>query len=182
MRGAVEDFRQRTFEEGNESLTHAKYDPDLLAGQSFCVIVDGEVASLAVLEEDHYSTLDPKVLRACRFHTLKKYRNQALGTKYLLPAMIDWASARDYDCVYWTHDVNNKALNAIYQKKKTPGHYTHLKEDTFWSRLQFDDRWLFQVDPSSSLLQYVYYIGLKDPEYKMDPKQCAVQVELMQWG
>lgn len=174
MRGAVEDFRQRTYEEGNDALPLYKYNPDSLAGQSFCVIADGEIASLAVLEEDHYATCDSKVLRACRFHTLKKYRNHALGTSYLLPAMIDWASNRNYDCVYWTHDTKNRALNAIYQKKKTPGHYKHLKDDKFWSRLKFDDTWLFQVDPKSDLLQYVYYIPLKDG-YTMSPKKNAVR-------
>jgi len=173
MRCAVEDFRQKTVLEGNDALPLHKYNPDFLDGQSFYVVGENEIASLAVLEQDHYATEDDRVLRACRFHTLKKYRNHALGTKLLLPSMIEWASKRDYDCVYWTHDVNNRALNAIYQKKKNPGHYSHLKDDKFWNKLQFDDRWLFQVDPKSDLLQYVYYIPLKD-NYKMKPKKCVV--------
>ena len=176
MRCHVEDFRQKTFLEGNYALPVSKFDPDFLDGKTFYVPIDGEIASLAVLEQDHYATKDAKVLRACRFHTLKKYRNLALGTKYLLPEMIKWATKEDYDCVYWTHDVNNKALNAIYQKQRNPGHYQHLKQDDVWSKLQFDRRWLFQVDKKSDLLQYVYYIDLKNTGYKLNPVDCVVWV------
>ena len=174
VRSQVEDFRQATFAEGNEALAESKFDPDNLNGQTFYVTGENEIAALGVIEQDHYATKDAKVFRACRFHALKQYRNQALGTRFILPAMIDWATDRDYDCVYWTHDVKQRALNAIYQKKRTPAGYTHLQDDPFWSRLKHDERWLFQVDPKSEMLQHVYYIDLNETNYKMNPIDCVI--------
>ena len=176
MRCHVEDFRQKTFLEGNYALPVSKFDPDFLDGKTFYVPIDGEIASLAVLEQDHYATKDAKVLRACRFHTLKKYRNLALGSAHILPAMIRWARNNDYDCVYWTHDVKNKGLNAIYQLKRKPTKHEHLNNDEIWNSIQFDQRWLFQVDKKSDLLQYVYYIDLKNTGYKLNPVDCVVWV------
>lgn len=174
MRCAVEDFRQKTFLEGNDALPLHKYNPDFLDGETFYVAIDGEIASLAVLEKDHYATKDDKVLRACRFHTLKKYRNLALGSTLILPEMIKWAKDKDYDCVYWTHDVKNRGLNAIYQLKRKPTNHSHLSDDSIWNSIQFDQRWLFQVDKQSEMLQNVYYIDLKDTGYKLNPVDCVV--------
>lgn len=173
MRCHVEDFRQKTFLEGNDALPVSKFDPDTLNGKTWYIIINDEIASLAVLENDHYATKDDKVLRACRFHTLKKYRNLALGSKYILPEMIRWAKKEDYNCVYWTQDIKNKSLNALYQQRRKPLGKT-LDTNETWKSIQLDHRWLFQVDKKSDLLQYVYYIALKDKNYKLNPVDCVV--------
>lgn len=174
MRPLIENFRKKTFEEGNDALPVEKFDPDNLNGETWLCFVNGRIASIVVAEEDHYATKDPKVIRACRFHTLKKYRNLSLGAKYLLPKLIESARQQDYDCVYWTHDTKNKALNAIYQHKRIPPKHSHFKTDSTWQSIQMDKRWLFQVDTKSDLLQYVYYVDLKNSGYKLNPVDCVV--------
>jgi len=174
LRPLVEAFRIKTFEEGNDALPIEKFDPDNLNGETWLAVVDGRIASLVVAEQDHYATKDPKVIRACRFHTLKKYRNQSLGAKFLLPKLIESARQQDYDCVYWTHDTKNRALNAIYQHKRIPTKHEHFKTDNIWQSIQMDKRWLFQVDPRSDLLQYVYYVDLKNSGYILNPIECVV--------
>ncbi len=174
MRPLIEDFRKRTVEEGNDALPIEKFDPDNLQGETWLCFVDGRIASLVVAEQDHYATKDPKVIRACRFHTLKKYRNLGLGSKYLLPKVITSAKQQNYDCVYWTHDRKNKALNAIYQLERKPFKHEHLIEDNIWNSIKFDRRWLFQVDKKSDLLQNVYYVDLKNSGYTLNPVDCVV--------
>lgn len=177
MRCHVENFRQKAMLEGNDALPLSKYNPDDIEGQTFYIMENNEIVALVALEVDHYATKNPKVLRACRFHTLKQYRNLALGTSYLFPAYIRWAKKMEYDCVYWTQDIKNKGLNAIYQRKRKPTKHEHLNNDKFWNSVQLDHRWLFQVDKKSDLLQYVYYVDLKESGYKLNPIDCVVWQE-----
>tara|TARA_B110000967_G_scaffold209965_1_gene269010 strand:- start:16804 stop:17394 length:591 start_codon:yes stop_codon:yes gene_type:complete len=174
MRDLVEAFRKKTFDEGNDALPLEKYDPDTIIGETWLCLVGNEVAALMVLEQDHYATKDSAVARACRFHTLKKYRNHSLGAKYLLPTLVRSAKSSGYDCVYWTHDVNNKGLNAIYQLKRKPLKHPHLKTNPVWNSIQFDQRWFFQVDKKSKMMQNVYYIDLKKTGYILKPVDCVV--------
>lgn len=160
-RSEIEVFRQRTFEEGNDALPLNKYNPDQINGETFMAYVDGVLASISVIEEDHYVTDNPVVVRACRFHTLKKFRNLNLGAAHLLPTMCSYAIEAGYKTIYWTHNVENKALNAVYQKKRRPPNNRKVYESSFWQSIKFDEDWLFQVDPKSDMLQYVYYIGDK---------------------
>ena len=173
----VEKFRKQTVEEGNDALPIEKFDPDNIDGTTWCAFVDGELAALMVLENDHYATKDISVARACRFHTLKKYRNKSLGGKYLLPKLIEDAKEQQYSCVYWTHDIANRGLNAIYQKRFLPMRGRENYKNSLWSSIQLDRRWLFQVDKKSDLLQYVYYIDLNGTGFMMNPINCVVWQE-----
>lgn len=159
FRDEIETFRKKTFDEGNDALPIEKYNPDTIIGETFMAYVDGELASIAVLEEDHYVTESNQVVRACRLHTLKKFRNMNLAAKYLLPEMVTYALQNGYRTIYWTHDVSKKAINAIYQGKRTPLNDRAAYKTSFWKSIKFDRTWLFQVDPKSDMLQYVYYIG-----------------------
>ena len=159
LRNQIEDFRKKTFDEGNDALPIEKYNPDDINGKTFMAYVDGELASIAVLEEDHYVTDNDNIVRACRFHTLKKFRNLNMGAAYLLPEMISYALQNGYRTIYWTHDTSKRAINAVYQKKRRPPNNRKVYESSFWQSIKYDCRWLFQVDPKSDMLQYVYYIG-----------------------
>ena len=84
-------------------------------------------------------------------------------------------------CRWISIDIDMRALNAVYQKKHFPV-YTQHKEawDGWFQDLVFDKRMIFQVDPKSDLLQFVYYFRLEDKEldennfvkegYKWKPK------------
>ena len=53
-RAQVEDFRLLSFEEGNDSLAHDKYDPDNINGASWLVYVDGELTECCGGESLHW--------------------------------------------------------------------------------------------------------------------------------
>jgi predicted N-acetyltransferase YhbS len=49
-RQLIEDFREKTFSEDNESLSIKKYDPDNLIGQTVMLFIEDELASISVVE------------------------------------------------------------------------------------------------------------------------------------
>jgi GNAT superfamily N-acetyltransferase len=157
-RDLIEAFRQLTFAEGNNSLSVEKYNPDNLDGQTWMTFVGDELASISVVERSHY-TGDPDVAgRICRYHILKKYRHSNAGFR-MLEHQCEWARAQGLKVLYWTHDVNNRALNALYQHKKTMpmrgGAVPYFLTETYQAfRLQPD--MIFRVSQKSDLLQYVY--------------------------
>lgn len=158
FRNIIEEFRQKTFDEGNDSLTPEKYNPDEINGQTWMTFVDNELASISVVERSYY-TGDPDVAgRICRYHILKKFRHSNAGFR-MLPDQVNWAKANGLKVLYWTHNVNNKALNAMYQgKKRMPfrgSAVPYFMTDTYQAfKLQSD--MIFKVSPKSDFLQYVY--------------------------
>jgi hypothetical protein len=116
-RNIIEEFRLKTFEEGNESLRYNIYNPDNLDGQTFLFFIDNELASISVVESSKKYTGENNTCRICRYHILKKYRHCSAGFK-MLPYNVQWAIDNNYQLIYWTHDVNNRALNAMYNTKK----------------------------------------------------------------
>lgn len=167
-RAEVEAFRELSFREGNDSLAYDKYDPDNINGQSFLNYVDGELASLSVIEASHY-TGDPEVAaRGCRLHIATKFRPAWLGLLHA-PKQIEWAKNNGFKIFFFTHDIRNRAINAMYQKRRFGAAMTPLQKQMEWmwtsdwyQDLKTDNRLLFQVDPRSDLLQYVYYWTLED--------------------
>lgn len=167
-------FRRQVLEEGNDSLKSDKFDPDDLDGKIWCVYIDGILASISVVESSHY-TGDPTIAaRVCRYHILKKFRHSHCGFR-MLPYQIQWAKQQGYKILYWTHDVKNRALNAMYQHKRkmTDPESKQFFEADWYKQLQFDKRWLFEVDPKIDFLQYVYYIDLQNENYMWMPQKSV---------
>lgn len=157
-RDMIEKFRMLAAREGNDALHSSKYDPDTVNGQTWMTFVDKELASISVVERSHY-TGDPEVAgRICRYHILKKFRHSNAGFR-MLPNQIEWAKNQRLKVLYWTHAVNNKALNALYQHKKTMPFrgeaVPYFMTDTYRAfKLQPD--MIFKVSKKSDFLQYVY--------------------------
>ena len=94
-RAEIESFRELSFREGNDSISHEKYDPDNIDGETWMVYVDNELACISVAESSHY-TGDPDIsARICRLHIAKKFRPAWLGIP-ILPLQIDWAKKRGF--------------------------------------------------------------------------------------
>ena len=75
---------------------------------------------------------------------------------------------RGFKVLYFTHDINNKH-KCMYQHKRFGAAITPLQKEiegmwhSGWYRaLKTDDRYLFQVDERSDLLQYIYYWTLEN--------------------
>ena len=176
----VERFRELSFKEGNDSLAHDKFELEGFMGQIWLVYVNDVLIGLSAVEASHY-TGDPSVAaRVVRLHVLKEYRSTAFGL-ILLPNQMWWCKKKGFKIMWWSIDIDKRALNAVYQKKHFPV-YTQHKEawDGWFQDLVFDKRMIFQVDPKSDLLQFVYYFRLEDKEldennfvkegYKWKPK------------
>lgn len=164
----VETFRELSFAEGNDSLAYDKYDPDNIDGETWMVYVEGELACISVVEASHYTSDSDIAARICRLHIAKKFRPAWLGIP-ILPYQIEWARQQGFKVLYFTHDVNNRAINMMYQHKRFGAAVTPLQKQikdmwhSDWYRaLKTDERYLFRVDPRSDLLQYIYYWTLED--------------------
>jgi hypothetical protein len=174
MFALVENFRLRTFEEGNNSITYSKYNPKT-TGKTWCVFIDNELASISVVEPSHY-TGDPEIAaRVCRYHILRKYRHSNCGFRMLKP-QIDWARNQKFKILYWTHDVKNRALNAMYQhrKKMIKSESKEFFNSDWYKQVKLDSRFLFKSAPNSTCLQYVYYIDLQNEGFNWVPAKSMV--------
>jgi len=168
-------FRQTALKEGNDSLKSDKFNPFSLDGKIWCVYINNEMASISAVESSHY-TGDPGIAaRVCRYHILKKFRHSHCGFR-MLPLQIEWAKNQKYKILYWTHDVKNRALNAMYQhqRKMVDPESKIFFESLWYKQVKFDKRFLFQVDYNSNLLQYVYYIDLVNEDYVWIPKKSVL--------
>ena len=169
-RDLIEKFRMLAAREGNEALASDKYDPDEVDGQTWMTFVDDELASVSVVERSHY-TGDPDIAgRICRYHILKKFGHSNAGFR-MLPDQVQWAKDNGLKVLYWTHNVDNKALNAMYQGKKKMGmrgeEVPYFMTDTYRAfKLQPD--MIFRVSEKSDFLQYVY-ANILDENYVWRP-------------
>jgi len=169
-RDLIEKFRMLAKREGNEALAGDKYDPDTVDGQTWMTFVEDELASVSVVERSHY-TGDPEIAgRICRYHILKKFRHSNAGFR-MLPNQVQWAKDNGLKVLYWTHNVDNKALNAMYQGKKRMGmrgeSVPYFMTDTYRAfKLQPD--MIFKVSEKSNFLQYVY-ANILDENYVWRP-------------
>lgn len=174
-RDIVEKFRMLAAREGNEALASNKYDPDTVNGQTWLTFVEDELASISVVERSHY-TGDPDIAgRICRYHILKKFRHSNAGFR-MLPQQVQWAKDNNLKVLYWTHNVDNKALNALYQhKKKMPFRgesVPYFMTDTYRAfKLQAD--MIFRVSPKGDYLQYIY-ANILDSTYVWRPKSETI--------
>lgn len=176
-RKELEVFRKQTILEGNTSLVSDKFNPEALDGKIWCVYINNELASISVAERSHYTGDTNIAVRICRYHILKKYRHSHCGFR-MLPLQIKWAKQQNFKILYWTHDIHNRPLNALYQHKRrmTDSDSKQYFESEWFKQVKTDYRWLFKVnkDPTDMFYQYVYYIDLQNENYQWMPKQCAV--------
>ena len=94
----------------------------------------------------------------------------------MLPFQVDWAEKEGFKVVYWTHDINNRALNSLYQGKRVmPGKKSFFENPSF-KKFELDRRYLFKVSRKSDFLQYVY-AAILQPDFIWKPKTNMVPYE-----
>lgn len=177
-REQLEVFRQQTLLEGNESLSMDKFDPDTLQGAIWLAYKDGMIVSMSAAEVSHY-TGESTVLRKCRYHILQAHRHGRYGFKFLRK-MMTWGKQQGYHTLYWTHDINNRPLNALYQRKRTyaMGHDNAWFYQWPYTKLKFEEDLLFKT---GSMYQFVYSIAI-DPTVVWCPPQGQYMVRLLHRG
>jgi hypothetical protein len=163
----IEKFRQQTFKEGNQSLSYEKYDPDNKNIETWLSFQDDKLISISAAENSHY-TNDPNIaVRVCRYHILKKFRHTHCGL-IMAEHQIKWAREKGFKILYITHDINNKAINNLYQRKKlmTDKSFKQFITGEWYTKLKLEKSFLFKT---GGMLQYIYSIRLED-DYDWQPQ------------
>ena len=163
----IERFRQQTFDEGNRSLSYDKYDPDNKDIETWMCFKDNKLISISAGEKSHY-TNDPDIaIRICRYHILKDYRFSHCGL-IMGEHQIKWARDKGFKILYITHDIKNKAINNLYQRRKqmTDKAFKEHINGEWYTKLQVEKNFLFKT---GDMLQYVYSIRLQG-DYNWQPK------------
>ncbi len=162
----IERFRLQTFKEGNDSLTYKKYNPDNPEIETWMSFKDDKLISISAAESSHY-TNDPDIaVRVCRYHILKEFRHTHCGL-IMAEHQIKWAREKGFKILYITHDIKNKAINNLYQRKKkmTDKGFKKFTTGEWWTKLQLEKSFLFTT---GKMLQYVYSIRLQG-DYDWQP-------------
>jgi hypothetical protein len=162
----IERFRLQTFKEGNDSLTYKKYNPDNPEIETWMSFKDDKLISISAAESSHY-TNDPDIaIRVCRYHILKEFRHTHCGL-IMAEHQIKWAREKGFKILYITHDIRNKAINNLYQRKKkmTDKGFKKFITGEWWTKLQLEKSFLFTT---GKMLQYVYSIRLQG-DYDWQP-------------
>ena len=162
----IERFRLQTFQEGNDSLTYKKYNPDNPEIETWMSFKDDKLISISAAESSHY-TNDPNIaVRVCRYHILKEFRHTHCGL-IMAEHQIKWAREKGFKILYITHDIKNKAINNLYQRKKkmTDKEFKKFTTGEWWTKLQLEKSFLFTT---GKMLQYVYSIRLQG-DYDWQP-------------
>ena len=162
----IERFRLQTFQEDNDSLTYKKYNPDNPEIETWMSFKDDKLISISAAESSHY-TNDPDIaVRVCRYHILKEFRHTHCGL-IMAEHQIKWAREKGFKILYITHDIKNKAINNLYQRKKkmTDKEFKKFTTGEWWTKLQLEKSFLFTT---GKMLQYVYSIRLQG-DYDWQP-------------
>jgi len=162
----IERFRLQTFKEDNDSLTYKKYNPDNPEIETWMSFKDDKLISISAAESSHY-TNDPDIaVRVCRYHILKEFRHTHCGL-IMAEHQINWAREKGFKILYITHDIKNKAINNLYQRKKkmTDKEFKKFTTGEWWTKLQLEKSFLFTT---GKMLQYVYSIRLQG-DYDWQP-------------
>lgn len=153
--------------EGNDSITTTNYNPDDPNIETWMCFLGDKLISISVAEKSHY-TNDPDIaVRICRYHILKEYRFTHCGLK-MGARQIQWARDKKFQILYITHNIQNKAINALYQrKKKIPvASFNEYINDEWYTKLTLETDFLFKT---GDMLQFVYSIRLQDPSFAWSP-------------
>ena len=172
----VEQFLEKAKAEGSAgTYTQKKFDLDSLDEKSslWIALVNDEVASISYAERS-FITGTPDSIRKCRYHILQKYRHGRYGFK-MMKHQIAWAKENGFKHYYWTHDVNDKAINKLFQHKRT-----YIVGDNSWfndedyKKLTLEKELLFHDSPKSDMLQYIYSYYI-DESYVWKPTKAIVE-------
>ena len=171
----LEEFRQETFKEGNQSLAYDKYDPDDPDIKTWMVFAGDKLISISAVEPSYYTGDRSIAARVCRYHILKPWRHTHCGLM-VADHQIDWARKDGYKILYITVDVKNRAINALYQRKKQmiDPDFKKWTQTEWYTKLKLEKDCLFKVSPTSDHLQFFYSINLQDPNYKWKPRANVV--------
>ena len=168
LESAVKLIQEKPLEEGNTSITPDKYNVETTPGTPLLITCNSrydkfdKVAGFCSYETDSYVGTPDVAVRICRYHILKEFRHNQLGF-YLWDYCLKKAKEDGFKIIYMTHDVEAKAMNALYQHKRhVPGHSREPYELESFQRITLETRFLFDVDPGSKFLQNVYYIDVND--------------------
>jgi len=162
----IERFRLQTFKEGNDSLTYKKYNPDNPEIETWMSFKDDKLISISAAESSHYTNDQDIAVRVCRYHILKEFRHTHCGL-IMAEHQINWAREKGFKILYITHDIKNKAINNLYQRKKkmTDKEFKKFTTGEWWTKLQLEKSFLFTT---GKMLQYVYSIRLQG-DYDWQP-------------
>ena len=162
----IERFRLQTFKEGNDSLTYKKYNPDNPEIETWMSFKDDKLISISAAESSHYTNDQDIAVRVCRYHILKEFRHTHCGL-IMAEHQIKWAREKGFKILYITHDIKNKAINNLYQRKKkmTDKGFKKFTTGEWWTKLQLEKSFLFTT---GKMLQYVYSIRLQG-DYDWQP-------------
>jgi len=167
-RDKIWNFVRQSRLEGNDSIRTTNYNPDDPNIETWLSFKDNKLISMSVAERSHY-TNDPTVaVRICRYHILKDYRFTHCGLK-MGALQIPWARSHGFQILYITHDINNRAINALYQRKKrmnVPSFKEHTTGEWYTS-LQLEKDFYFKT---GDIIQYVYSIRLQDLNFVWQPQ------------
>ena len=160
----VEKFLIKAREEGSAgTYTKNKFDLDKLDPESslWLAIVNEEVASISYAERS-FITGTPESIRKCRYHILKQYRHGRYGFK-MMKHQIAWARDNGFKHYYWTHDVKDRAINQLFQHKRTymVGDNTWFQDEDY-KKLTLETELVFHDSPKSHMIQFIY-------SYYIDP-------------
>ena len=171
----IEEFRQETFKEGNDSLSYSKYNPNNPDIKTWMVFAGDKLISISAVEPSHYTGDPETAARVCRYHILKPWRHTHCGLM-VADHQINWARENGYKILYITVYVKNRAINALYQRKKQmiDPDFKKWTQTEWYTNLKLEPDCLFKVSPKSDHLQYFYTINLQDSNYKWKPKLNVV--------
>ncbi len=162
-------FMQQAYNEGSKGIKPSKYDPEDPNIETWlCFLDDDILISISAVEASHY-TNDPHIAaRVCRYHILKDYRFTHCGLR-MADHQIQWAREKGFEILYITHDIKNKAINALYQRKKkmTVPSFEEFTKTEWYQNLQLEPDFLFEV---SDCIQYVYTIRLNNKDFIWEPR------------
>ena len=153
----------------------SKYNPNDPDTTTWMVFAGDNLISISAVEPSHY-TGDPDIAaRVCRYHILKPWRHTHCGLM-VADHQIKWARENNYKILYITVDVKNRAINALYQRKKQmiDPNFKKWTQTEWYTKLKLEPDCLFKVSSKSDYLQYFYSINLQDPNYKWKPKSNVV--------
>lgn len=166
-RDLIYPFIRQSRLEGNDSITTNNYNPDNKDNETWMCFLNNKLISISVVEQSHY-TNDPTIAaRVCRYHILKDYRFTHCGLR-MADKQIAWARANGFEILYITHNIHNRAINALYQRKKRMivDTFKEFTNTEWYQNLQLEKDFLFKT---GDMLQYVYTIRLNKPQYVWQP-------------
>ena len=171
-RDLIYPFIRQSRLEGNDSIGTTNYNPDSPDNETWMCFLDNKLISISVVEHSHY-TNDPTVAaRVCRYHILKDYRFTHCGLR-MGEHQIKWAREQGYQILYVTHNIKNKAINALYQRKKkmTVSSFKEWTQGEWYNSLHLENDFFFKT---GDMLQYVYSIRLQDPNFVWRPESSYI--------